>query len=206
LNNVNRDWRIRDIFDAAGVGNVEAVRDFLAAGVDVNILDASNVPPIHMAAYMGHIPVMEVLHEAGARVNIANHVGYTPLMAASRQGIPESVEKLIEYGADVNARFETGETPLMFASAYSERTAPLVLLISGGAHINAQCDLGLTALMRAIMVGSLNKIKLLLAHGANPAILDNKGRSALDIAIERGFSEIADYLANFTRRGSSADK
>jgi hypothetical protein len=37
---MKRDPRIRDIFDAAGVGNVQAVKNFLAAGVHVKVLDA----------------------------------------------------------------------------------------------------------------------------------------------------------------------
>jgi ankyrin repeat protein len=42
------------IHDAAKAGNIEAVKQHLAAGADVNAKDDNGFPPLHLAAVRGH--------------------------------------------------------------------------------------------------------------------------------------------------------
>jgi ankyrin repeat protein len=68
--------------DAAWDGNIEAVKQHIAAGSDLNQKNASGTTPIENAATSGQPDVVRVLIEAGADVNSRNDEGGTPLHRA----------------------------------------------------------------------------------------------------------------------------
>jgi len=90
-----------DIHEAARTGNIEAVKQHLAAGTDVNAKDEDGVTPLHMAANRGHKEVVELLIANGADVNAKGMTGWTPLHYAAVSGRKEVAELLITGGADV---------------------------------------------------------------------------------------------------------
>src|SRR6266446_2151909 len=53
---------------------------------------------------------------------------------------------------------------------------------------------GRTVLHRAVELGHLDVVKLLLAHGADPNVRRGDGRPALNIALDSGTREIVDVL------------
>ena len=67
-----------DIHEAADTGNIEAVKQRLADGTDVNVKDKHGGTPLHRAAYRGHKEVVELLIAKGAEVNAKDRDGYTP--------------------------------------------------------------------------------------------------------------------------------
>ena len=68
-----------DIWTAAEEGNVEAVKEYLAIGVNVDERDESyGGTPLHFAAYSGS-EVVELLIANGADVNAKNQADATPL-------------------------------------------------------------------------------------------------------------------------------
>ena len=123
----------KDIWEAAKQGDVEAVKQFIAADSDVNAKDGYGVTPLSWAALKGHKEIVELLIANGADVN-TNDWGGTPLHHAATK---EIAELLIAKGADVNAKDEDGWTPLHRESlpAGSKETAEL--LIAKGADVNA---------------------------------------------------------------------
>ena len=110
------------INQAADRGNIEAVKQHLDAGTDVNAKGRSGQTPLHDAAINGHKEIAELLISKGADVNAkgggsGGAAGITPLhatvLAASENEISkalpvghyrETVELLIAKGADVNAK------------------------------------------------------------------------------------------------------
>ena len=95
---------------AAYGGNIEAVKQHLAAGTDVNTKGGwKEGTPLHYAA---NKEIAELLIAKSADVNAKNVVGETPLHDAVGQGHKEIVELLIANGADVNAKNDDGRTPL----------------------------------------------------------------------------------------------
>ena len=101
------------IHEAVGIGNIEAVKQHLAAGTDVNAETRDGVTPLHPAAANGHKEIAELLIAEGADVNAKDDKkGWTPLLIAAVAGHKETAELLIAKGADVNAKAVTGETPL----------------------------------------------------------------------------------------------
>ena len=105
----------RSLLDAAWKGNIEAVKQHIAAGADVNAKDDAfdGWTPLHIAAAYGEKEVAELLVAEGADVNVKDDDGWTPLHRASAGGgNKELVELLIAKGADVNAKDDVGKTPL----------------------------------------------------------------------------------------------
>ena len=100
------------IHDAAIEGNIEVVKQHLAAGTDVNVVNYSKETPLHYAAINGHKEIAELLITGGADVNAKKDVGNTPLHTAAYEGQKEIIELLIANGADVNAKSRFGVTPL----------------------------------------------------------------------------------------------
>jgi len=92
------------IWEAAGTGNIEAVKQHLAAGADVNAKDEWEDTPLHNAASSGHKEIAELLITKGVDVNAKDFLGGTPLHNAANGGHKEIVELLITNGANVNAR------------------------------------------------------------------------------------------------------
>jgi len=101
-----------DIWTAAARGDIEAVKEYLAAGTDVNAKDSDGATPLHWAAFGDHKEIAELLIAEGADVNAKNEDSWTPLLIAAVAGRKETAELLIAKGADVNAKAVTGETPL----------------------------------------------------------------------------------------------
>ena len=115
-----------DIWTAANKGNIEAVKQHLAAGVDVNAKDKYGLTPLHHAAWQGRNEIVELLIANGADVNAKDVDGGTPLHEAASDGRKEVVELLIDNGADVNVKDDRGMTPLDWAEGVSRRDLPEV--------------------------------------------------------------------------------
>ena len=96
---------------AAFLKNIEAVKQNLAAVVDVNATNVGGDTPLNSAAGNGHKEIVELLISKGADVNAKNAVN-KPLHMAAERGHKEIVELLIAEGADVNAKVIFGQTLL----------------------------------------------------------------------------------------------
>ena len=65
------------IHDAAQMGDIEAVKQRLAAGTDVNANDFLNLTPLRYAAVIGHREIVKLLINNGADVNTKDFKGMT---------------------------------------------------------------------------------------------------------------------------------
>ena len=88
---------ISPIHDAARKGNIEAVKQHLDAGANVNAMRGGGTP-LHLAASWGHKEVAELLIENGADVNAKNEDGETPLDWANWRSHAETADLLRKHG------------------------------------------------------------------------------------------------------------
>jgi ankyrin repeat protein len=157
------------IHRAAETGNIEAVKQHLAAGADVNAgRSDGGGTPLHFAAGWGHKEIAELLIEKGADLNAKSEGlymhGWTPLHCAALSGHKEIVELLIAKGADINAKNRGEYTSFHFA-AEGGHGEIVELLLAKGANVNAKNDGGETPLDRAIIDKQTETAALLRKHG-----------------------------------------
>ena len=143
------------IHEAFKAGNIEAVKQHLAAGTDVNAKDENGVTPLHQAAFYGQKEVVELLIAKGADVNAKEEDGWTPLHDAATK---EIAELLIDNGADVNANEDYGWTPLHLGVPKEVGE----ILIANGADVNVKDDDGETPLHSAAREGHKEIAELLI--------------------------------------------
>ena len=99
-------------------GDIDAVKEFLDQGGNVNLQDEPGMTPLHHAVnsdWKGkNFEMIKLLIDRGANAKAIDDTHHTPLHLASNK---ETAELLMDAGADVNAKTKrTGET-LLYASA-----------------------------------------------------------------------------------------
>ena len=130
------------IHKASEEGNIEVVKQHLAAGTDVNEGDEDGDTPLIYALEEGHKEVARLLITKGADVNTKRDFAKTsPLHFAAIYDLKEIATLLIAKGANVNARSSRGWTPLMVA-ARRGKVDIADLLIANGADVNAMSRYG----------------------------------------------------------------
>lgn len=67
-------------------------------------------------------------------------------------------------------------------------------LIRKGVDVNAREPLGWAPLLLAISAGNAELVRLLVAHGANPAARTRKGQNAMDLACKYSHENLIDLL------------
>jgi cytohesin len=210
------------IHDAAWGGDIEAVKQHLAAGADVNAKDEHGGTPLHRAVFFnsGQKEIVELLLANGAEVNAKDDDGETPLDVATRSKHPnasaETADLLRKHGGkhgvingaaaggDIEAvkGFLTAGTDVNAKDAggetplYHAATKEIAeLLIANGAEVNAKDDDGRTPLHDAVFGGHKEVAELLISKGAN--VNAEEGgffRTPLHDAAVFGHKEIAELL------------
>ena len=182
-----------DIHKAAEEGNIEAVKQHIAAGTDLNAKHDPlfGMTPLYFAAMKGHKEVAELLIANDADVNAKNTNDWTPLHQVATK---EIAELLIAEGADVNVNDRGGSTPLHFVAGKGHKETAR-LLITKGADVNAKNEDGETPLHMAALWGHNENAELLIAKGAD---VDAKGGvnggTPLHWAAKEGHKETAELL------------
>ena len=148
-----------------------------------------NILPIVLASSQQNSQLVKLLIDAGADVNKGSgpNLDERALSYAALNSTVEIARLLLDAGADVNAVNRNNATALMYASQM-RKVDVMKLLIEKGAKINVQDIGGYTALIFACYTfqGSDNgkpqreAIKLLMDNGADPFIINNKGKEAVN--------------------------
>jgi len=99
------------LHEAALVGNLDAVRQHIDAGSDLNQRDAFGSTPLIIAVTFGQDEIARALIEAGADLNITSTDGATPLHVAAFLCRTEITEALLANGANKFLRNNFGNTP-----------------------------------------------------------------------------------------------
>jgi len=98
------------------------------------------------------------------------------------------------YGGDINQQDKDGWTLLHWSVTACNKVAQK--LVEMGANLNIKTSsFGWTALHGAVIWNNIKAVELLVEAGADPSIKTNKGKTALDLAIQENYTNIIDYLS-----------
>ena len=191
--------------DQAGVAEA-----LLEHGAAVDRRLPGGVTPLLVAAALGRPALVALLIARGATVNLRDEQGNTALLAAAqyafaaRQRGPAQAlfERLLAAGADADARNRTGLSALLLLlGAHAEAGAtcdedallPLLdLLLAHGAELSVQeQQRGFGPLHLAALHGLGRCVQRLLTAGADARQRDGLNRTPHDVALMRGFVDIA---------------
>lgn len=162
--------------------NASLMINLVFKGFNPNTLDTRGRPGLVAALHQDSLKVFDVLLKSpGIEVNLASRQNETALMMACIKGHLALARELIRRGADVNRE---GWTPLHYAaSADMPETLQIVqLLLERNAYIDAASPNGSTPLMLAAQYSSEAVVALLLKEGADVALRNQRGFTAVDFA------------------------
>ena len=198
-----------DIWEAARTGNIEAVKQHLAAGVDVNAKDVDGINPLHYATWTDHKETVELLITNGADVNAKDAAGNTPLdlsiskleIAALLRKHGGKTEKELENAEPVTEAAKP-EPPTVKApdisihdAAFEGNIEAVKQHLAAGVDVNAKSDkLGTTPLHYAAKRGEKEIAELLIAKGADVKAKTDFEYTPLHWAAVSGHKEVAELL------------
>ena len=100
-----------DIHTAVLTGNLDALKQHIAAGSNINEKDPfGGSSPLISAAVFGKTEAAKILIDSGADINFQNNDGSTPLHTAAFFCRPEIVKMLLDKGADKSIKNKFGAT------------------------------------------------------------------------------------------------
>ncbi|MDX1999380.1 MAG: ankyrin repeat domain-containing protein [Thermoanaerobaculia bacterium] len=149
------------------------------------------------AAALGRLErVREILTQNPGGIEERSADGFTALHYGAFFDHPELVAVLLEHGADVASEAANPSRVQPLHSAIAARGFEVSrLLLAHGADPNARQQGGFTPLQGAAGGDRRDLVELLLAHGARRDDRADDGRTAADVARDKGHAEMAAFLA-----------
>jgi ankyrin repeat protein len=120
--------------------------------------------------------------------------GMTALMCAVKNDNLSVVELLLQEGVNVNTKNYYGNSALIWACRYGFNHIIEKLLLAGADVNLTTFKNGRTPLMEAVYREDIEQVKILLQHGANANLCDNRGIPSIRWAIFRNNVELIKIL------------
>jgi ankyrin len=190
-----RGGKHSSIYEAAKGGDLEGIKEFLAAGVDPDEKTGFTFgqTPLYVASTK---EVVDLLIANGADVNAYDNMYGTPLDYIIKSKRDEIAEFLRKNGAKTSDWLKAADSIHRAASA--GHIEAIKQHLAKGTDVNEKLGNGATSLHEAARWGHKETAELLIKEGAdvNPRILFGrlKGMTPLDLAVWRKRTEIAELL------------
>ncbi len=211
----------RDLFLAAGAGDLESIDLFMLTGLDIDTVDGAGNTALIKAASAGQIQAVEKILGLGADPRHINSLGRDALLTASAKGFEDVSRMLMSRGANVDLRDSEGWSALSIAAynghsnivsllagqvtsealddallvaSFNGDARVITTLLGQGANINARSPESKTPLMISASGGKLQAVRVLLQNQANPYSEDNYGNTAANLAEMAGHEKVHELI------------
>lgn len=198
---------------AVSMRQTEIVDGLLAAGAELEQRLPGDVTVLMLSAALGLPDLSARLLSAGANVHASDAQGLVPLHCAALYGFTARerprllalIDTLLLAGAEPDAAAAGGVTPLLLllgaraepGTACDEDTLLVALdrLLDEDVSLDAQDPRGFGPLHLAALHGLLRVTQRLLRAGSEPDLRDALNRTPREIAVMRGFVDVAGEFA-----------
>ena len=191
-----------NIFAAAEVGDLDAIKKHLEGGADVNAANKQGYTALHIAVRRGQKEAVALLLEKGAKVN-AQRKGKTPLDFAGKK--EEIAALLLEKGAKTGKELKAAGS--IFSAAESGLVDAVKTHLAAGVDVNGKNKRGHAALHLAAKKGHVEVSKVLLEAKSDVALAGRGGKTALHYAAyHKGSIDLAKLLLDAGAPVNALDK
>lgn len=171
------------LIHAIKYNQMEIIAFLVSAGVDLNTTSASDLTPLCCAIDENNITAFQLLLSNGADVNMPSD-GLTPLTVAALNNRTAIMTQLLDAGANLHsAAPDHSPHPFVIAALYGH-TETAMRLCSRDV-VNQPTSSGDTPIMQLIYEGETALIEHLVALGADLDHANNRGETALIIALKK---------------------
>lgn len=194
---------------AVSMRQAEIVECLLAGGALVDQPLPGGVTPLMVACALGLTELVKRLLSRRARIDVLDDQGHAPLHYAAqflfqcrdRQHALDLLDTLLVSGAAPDPVSDSGHTPLLLllgaradTGAQCDETvilAALDRLLAERVALDSREGRGFAPLHLAALHGLASVVRRLLQAGASPEVRDGLNRKAQEVAVLRGFVDVA---------------
>ena len=194
LNLIDQKSMLTPLTRAVINSDMQTIQLLLDHDANINMLDGKNNSPLYNSILWGYDNIVEKLLKSGADVNGSG--GNIPIINVPNKVI---LNLLLDNGASIYVFDKYGVTPLMGAAYFGDAEV-VQELVRLGLSINIQDNFGFSPLMYAVNNNKIKNVELFIKLGANIYLKTHDGKTALDLAKERGHKEIVKYLESLNER------
>ena len=141
--------RAEPLHDAAKAGSLEAVKQLLDQGADLQSFDELGETPLTAAALAGQLASVKLLLARGADINGRNAGGFTLLHAAAYHGHTEIVAIALDLGAPIDDQKNKARITPLHGAVERNHFDTATFLVERGARIDLKELNGWTPTARA---------------------------------------------------------
>ena len=167
------------LHQAAKEDHPDVIRVLAKHGAQLGVRDNHMRTPLHCAAWYQSPGAIRALLELGADTTCIDNFGKSPAHIAASKGPIDCMKPFVDAGLDFSYKDQRGRTVLHDAVALGVPMMKYLLQSGGAGVINARDFQRQTPLHRAFISPGVTEemVRLLLDHGANTEMKDNRGRT-----------------------------
>jgi ankyrin repeat protein len=191
---------------AAYRGDVKAIeRLAISSPAALAARDGHGRTPLHVAVFAREHGAIRALLAAGADTGTLENDRYDAVTIAAVADDEESLRLLLAAGASARLVTSRYDGTALIAAAHLGHDGIVRQLIAAGAPLDHVNNLHWTALIEAVVLGNGGPrhqatVRALLDAGADPRLTDRQGRTALQLARDRGYAAMVQMLERAAAR------
>jgi uncharacterized protein len=191
--------RYQGLFAAAHGGDAARIEALAKNGADLDARDAHGRTPLHVATFARQREAIRALARAGARLDLLENDRYDAVTVASVANDEETLRLLLSLGASAKQVTSRYDGTALIAAAHLGHAGVVKQLVAAGAPLDHVNNLHWTAVIESIVLGDGGPrhqatLQALVEAKANLQLADRSGRTPLELARGRGYTEMVRML------------